>query len=47
VTQAVPICLMRVPNPEPGREVTTLSLEARASPYILAITVEAPRGAKD
>jgi WD40 repeat protein len=47
VTQAVPICLMRVPNPEPGREVSTLSLEARGSPYILAITVEAPSGGKD
>jgi WD40 repeat protein len=47
VTQPVPICLMQVPNPEPGRELATLSLEARGSPYILAITVEAPSGAKD
>jgi hypothetical protein len=46
VTPPVPIYLMRAPNPEPARELATLSLVARLAPYVLAVTVEAPAQAE-
>jgi hypothetical protein len=42
ITPPVPIYLVRAPNPEPARELATLSLVARLAPYVLAITVESP-----
>jgi dipeptidyl aminopeptidase/acylaminoacyl peptidase len=42
ITPPVPIYLVRAENPEPARELATLSLVARLAPYVLAISVEAP-----
>src|SRR5262249_31557329 len=40
ITQSLPIFLTRVPNPQPDRELASLSLVARTAPFVLAITVE-------
>ena len=42
----VPIFLVRVDNPEPERELASLSLVARSAPFVLAITALPPAAAK-
>jgi hypothetical protein len=46
VRMPVPICVARVENPEPARELASVSLVAHTTPFVLAITAEPVADAK-